>query len=77
MKMDIKVISCTIDSLWYKNHIKETFPLIREKGDEYVTTDHNGRMRTIKRHDALIIKRKENESQTIKESKKAFRYREG
>lgn len=59
MKMDIKVISCAVDSLWYRDHIGETFPLIRERGNEYVTIDSEGVMRTIKRHDSVILKRKE------------------
>jgi hypothetical protein len=62
MKKDIKIISCTVNGSWYGDSIGETFPLIREKENEYVTTDRNGCMRTIKRHDAVTIKRKEDES---------------
>jgi hypothetical protein len=59
MRKDIKVISCAVNNSWYNNHIGESFPLIREKGNEYVTTDSKGVMRTIKRHDSVIIKTKE------------------
>lgn len=59
MRKEIQIKDCSIDGAWYQNEINQTFTIIGEIRNEFVVVDSKGDTRTVKKHDATILKKEE------------------
>lgn len=52
----LKIVQCSDFQLWYREHVGQEFPLLREYDDCYMSREPEGFANIVRKEDAVILK---------------------